>query len=178
MARNSRSIAMSISVTRSIVPFFSTRMSWPKRAICASPARVTASIAVVRKTGSGASDTSRRRGELLHHAHFHPAFAAAVQGDVVHEAAHEEDAAAARLEQILRRERIGDHLRIESFALIEHAHDQLERRRLRGERELDGHELRGMLAVAVFDRVDDGLANGDANPVHRVFVEAGDLSEA
>src|SRR5262245_66051761 len=100
MARNSRSIAMSISVTRSVAPFFSTRMSWPKRAICASPARVTASIAVVRKMGSGASDTSRRRGELLHHPHFHPAFAAALQRHIVHEAFHEEDAAAAGLEQV------------------------------------------------------------------------------
>jgi hypothetical protein len=41
-------MAMSISVTRSIAPFFSTRMSLPKRAICDSPARSTASMAVAR----------------------------------------------------------------------------------------------------------------------------------
>jgi hypothetical protein len=118
-------------------------MSWPKRAICAAPARVTAS-----------------------------------QRDIVHEAAHEENAATAGFEQVLGRERIGDHVRIEAFALIEHAHDQLDRRRFGRERELDGHELRGMLAVAVLDGVDDGFTHRDANPMHRILVEAGDLSEA
>ena len=48
----------------------------------------------------------------------------------------------------------------------------------RRERELDGHELRGVFAVAVLDGVDDRLAHGDANPVDRVLVEAGELRHA
>ena len=35
-----------------------------------------------------------------------------------------------------------------------------------------------IFAVAVLDRVDDGLAHGDADPVDRVLVEAGQLAHA
>ena len=56
-----------------------------------------------------------------------PPSVAAPERHVVHEAAHEENAAAARLEQILGRQRIGNLLGIEALALVEHAHDQLAR---------------------------------------------------
>ena len=46
------------------------------------------------------------------------------------------------------------------------------------ERELDGHELAVVLAVAVLDGVDDRFADGDADPVDRVLVEAGELPDA
>src|SRR3954451_7797856 len=121
-ARNSRSTARSTSVTRSIVPFLSTRMARPKCAIWTSPARITDSIAVARNTGGRGSGM---RGQLLHHPHFHAPLVPAPQHHVVHEAAHEEDAAAARLQHVLGREWIRDVVRIESFTLIEDADDQL-----------------------------------------------------
>src|SRR3954468_20564304 len=121
-ARNSRSTARSTSVTRSIAPFLSTRMARPKCAICTSPARITDSIAVARKRGASGSGTGR---EFLDHPHFHAAlFAAAPQHHVVHEAPHEEDAAPARLEEILRRQRIGHVVRIESLPFVEDADDE------------------------------------------------------
>src|SRR4029453_18293855 len=124
---------MSISVTRSIVPFLSIPLSPPKRAICTSPARSTASTAVARKMGSGASGTG---GELLDHPHFHTAFRRSLQRHIVHEAGHEKDAAAAGLQEVLGRERIGDFLGVEPFALIEHADDELLGLGDRREREL------------------------------------------
>ena len=48
----------------------------------------------------------------------------------------------------------------------------------RGERELDGHQLAGILAVAVLDGVDDRLAHSDADPVDGVLVQAGQLADA
>src|SRR6476661_3038271 len=123
-ARNSRSTRKSISVTRSISPFLSTRIAPPKCAIWISPARMTDSTAVARKTGGSGSGTGR---QLLDHAHFHAALRCAAQHDVVHETAHEEDAPPAGLEDVLRGQRIGDLLRLEPLSLIEHTHDQLTR---------------------------------------------------
>src|SRR4026207_735954 len=102
-ARNSRSTRKSISVTRSIVPFLSTRIAPPKCAIWISPARMTDSTAVARKTGGTDSGTCRK---LLHHADFHPAFSTPPQDDVVHEAAREEDPASARLQNVFGGKRI------------------------------------------------------------------------
>ena len=48
----------------------------------------------------------------------------------------------------------------------------------RRERELDRHELAVVLAVAVLDGVDDRLAHRDADPVDRVLVQAGELTDA
>ena len=67
------------------------------------------------------------RRQLLHHAHFHAAFRRAPQHDVVHEAAHEEDAAAARLQDVLGRQRVGDLLGVEALTLVEDADDELVR---------------------------------------------------
>ena len=80
-------------------------MSRPKCAICSSPARTTASIGGGEE---GAGRTALRRpasraGHALDHADFHAALGRALQLHVVHEVADEEDAAAARLEQVLRR---------------------------------------------------------------------------
>src|SRR5262245_9656890 len=104
--------------------FLSTRMSRPRLAICRSPACRTASMAVARNSGGRGSATS---GQLLDHAHFHTPFRRAPERHVVHEAAHEEDAAAARLEQVLRRQRIGDLLGVEAFTLVQNPNDQLPR---------------------------------------------------
>src|SRR3954471_19955674 len=121
-ARKPRSTSRLISVPRSIAPFFSTRMAPPKCAIWICPARITDSIAVARNTGGTASGTIH---QFLDHPHFHPALIRPPQFDVVHEAAHEEDAAAARFQHVLWSEWIGDLLGIEAFALIEDADDQL-----------------------------------------------------
>src|SRR5436190_23326027 len=87
-----------------------------------APARMTAWTAVARNFGDVASGTGR---EFLHHAHLHAALRHPRELDVVHEAAHEEDAAAARLENVFRGERIRDCLRLEALALVGDPHDEL-----------------------------------------------------
>src|SRR4029450_11053304 len=104
----------STSVTRSIAPFLLTWMSRPHCASCRSPARTTASIAVVRY--SGRLDATRLHA--LHHPDLHPAFRRALQPHIVHEVADEEDAAAARLEEVLGRKRIRHLLGIEDLPLL------------------------------------------------------------
>src|SRR3954447_23984557 len=102
-ARNSRSIALSMLVTRSMVPFLSTwRSAEPKCSICTRPACMATSIVVARKTGG--IDSGTGVSQLFDHTDFHPAVGGAPQSHVVHEAAHEEDAAAARLEEVLGRQ--------------------------------------------------------------------------
>src|SRR3954465_996456 len=173
-ARNISSTCRSISVTRSMAPFFSTWRS-PAPASCIAPAWITVSTAVARKIGGSASATDR---QLLHHAHTHSAVGRALELHVVHEAAHEEDAAAARLEDVFGIEGIRDGLGIEPFALVTDADDELCRAVGGHERELDGDQLAGMLTVAVLDRVDHRFAHGDTDPVHRVLVHGGELSHA
>src|SRR6266545_5210630 len=143
-------------------------------ASCMAPALMTAWMAVARNSG-GNSATGR---QLLHHADFHAPLGRAIELDVVHEVAHEKDAAAARLEDVLRRERVGHFSGLESLALIRDADDELGGSLDGRERKLDRHDLVGMLAVAVLDRVDDRLADGDADPVDGVFVEGGELSHS
>src|SRR5262249_15238445 len=117
-------------------------MSCPSCAICMSPARTTASMAVVRNRGLDVT-----RLDALHHPNLHAAFWRALQLHVVHEVSNEEDAAAARLEQILRREWIGDRLGVEAFALIAHADQELRRLGPIG-LELDEDALRRVVAVS------------------------------
>src|SRR5688572_14666609 len=135
-ARNSRSTRRSISVTRSIAPFLSTRITPPKCAIWISPARITDSTAVARKTGGSGSGTGR---QFLDHAHFHAAFRCPAQHDIVHETAHEEDAPSAGLQDVLGSQRIGNLFRFEALSLVEHPHDQLARIHERRKGELHSH---------------------------------------
>src|SRR5438105_4302335 len=123
-ARNIRSTSLSTWVTRSIAPFFST-WRWSMPASCMAPAFITAWTAVARNRGAISSATGR---QLLHHAHFHAPLRGTLQLDVVHEAPHEEDAAPARLEHVLGRERVGDLLGLEPFALVGDLDHQLGRR--------------------------------------------------
>src|SRR5215203_1881695 len=118
-----RSTSRSIWVTRSMAPFFST-CKWSMPASCIAPALITAWMAVARKIGAIESATG---GQLLHHAHLHSAGRRAVQLHVVHEAAHEEDSASARLQNVFRRERVGDGLRLEALALVRDADHELRR---------------------------------------------------
>jgi hypothetical protein len=46
------------------------------------------------------------------------------------------------------------------------------------QKELDRHVLGAVLFVAVFDRVDDGFAHGDAHPVHRIVTQPGERRHA
>src|SRR5262245_2505026 len=144
-------------------------------ASCIAPALMTAWTAVARNFGAIASGTG---AQLLHHADFHASARRARELHVVHEAAHEEDPAPARLQDVLGRERIGDGVGIEALALIGDANDELRGFVARREGEFDGDELAGILAVAVLDGVDDGLAAGDADPVRGVFVERGHMAHA
>src|SRR3954471_903569 len=105
-------------------------------ASCIAPARVPACTAVARNLGEMSSGT-----ELLHHAHFHAAARRPRELHVVHEAAHEEDAAPARLEDVLGGQRIGDLARVEAFTLIDDADDELRGLVDRREGELDGDVL-------------------------------------
>src|SRR5258708_22865576 len=137
-ARNIRSIATSTSVTRSMVPFLSIWRWLPNRASCMSPARTTASTAVVRKRADSAGDNVSRVPGLRHtlqHLDLHPALRRALEPDVVHEVANEKDAAAARLEEVFLRQRIGDFLGFEALALVADANDHL--RTSDGRRPLD-----------------------------------------
>ncbi len=108
----------------------------------------------------------------LDHADFHAAFGDALQLHVVHEIANEEDAAAARFQQILRREGIRHFFGFEAFTLIADADAQFGNEVGGRGFEFDEDVFRGVVPVAVFDRVDDRFANGDADPVERIVVEA------
>src|SRR5260370_35605651 len=93
-----------------------------------SPARTTASTAVVRKRPDSAGDNVSRGPGVRHalqHLDLHPALRRAPEPDVVHEVANEKDAAAARLEEVLRRQGIGNFLGLEAFALGPAANHQL-----------------------------------------------------
>ena len=69
------------------------------------------------------------------------------------------------------RQRVGHFFRLEAFALVADADRQAAGVGIGRRRELDVDHLREVAAVAVLDGVDHRLANGDADPVHRVFVE-------
>lgn len=88
--------------------------------------------------------------------------------DLVHELPHEEDPAPVGLQQVLLGQRIGNRGGIEPRALVLHA--DLERVRLR--REHDGDAPGLVPLVAVLDGVHHALADGDAQVVRRVVVEA------
>src|SRR5262249_23473051 len=143
-ARNIVSTSRSICVTRSIAPFFSI-CKWSMPASCMAPALMAAWTAVARKIGGIASATGR---QLLHHAYLHAAVGRALQVHFVHEVAHEEDAASARLEHVLGRERVGDFLGLETLAAIRDGDDELGGTVDRREAELDGDRLVGVFLVA------------------------------
>ena len=105
------------------------------------------------------------------HPDFHPAFGRVDELDVVHEAADQENAATARLQQIFGRQRIGDRRRIESLSLIADPDREIDRVRGPFGREFDEDMLAGIVAVPVPDRVDDRLADRDPDIMLRVVVQ-------
>src|SRR5436190_23989100 len=120
---------------------------------------MTDSTAVARKTGGSESGTGR---QLLDHAHLHAALRPALQHDIVHEAPHEKDSPAARFQNVFRCKRVSNLAWLEPLSLIDDADDELARIGNRHDREFDRHHLAVVLAIAVLDRVDDGLADRDA----------------
>ncbi len=105
----------------------------------------------------------------LHHLHHGAAPRRERVGHLVHELPHEEDPAAAGLQQVLLRPRIGDRGGIEPLPLVLDA--DLQGVLVRGQD--DHHALDLVPLVAVLDRVDDRLAHRDAQVVRGVVVEAG-----
>ena len=106
IARNMRSTQRSTSVTRSIAPFLSTRIERAERG--------ELNVASTKDGVDGRGE--QQRIERHRHSWCGDALApcappcpppAPADRHVVHEAAHEEDAAAARLQQVLGRQRIG-----------------------------------------------------------------------
>ena len=170
-------------MTRSIAPFFSTRTPVPNLAICRSPARTTASIAVARNCGSGLPAVALAEAD---HASAFWSFLTIrismppgdfLQHRFVHEVANEEDPAAARLEDVFGRQRIGHFFRHEPLALVFDANHELVGRRRRHRAELDDDALVRIVLVAMLDRVDHRLAHRDADPVQLIFVEARRLAD-
>ena len=139
---------------------------------------------------AGADDRLDRRGEeqrvgatqagrlvsvaraALDHPDFHAALGRAAKLHVVHEAADQEYAAAARLQQILRRQRIG-HACPDRSPRPDRARGWSVRtlRRAFAAGKLDEDVLARVVAVAVLDRVDDALADRDADVVLGVIVQ-------
>jgi 3-phosphoshikimate 1-carboxyvinyltransferase len=107
--------------------------------------------------------------DALHHPDFHATLRCALQLNDIHEVADEEDAAAARFEEILWCQRVSQVCGIESFALVPNADGQF-RDPLNGF-EFDEDVLVFIVPVSVFDGVDDRLANGHAHPVSGIVVQ-------
>ena len=138
MARNMRSTARSTSVTRSIAPFFDDLEGGAQ----------TRHLDV-----AGAQDGFDRgreeegighvSGEPFEHPDFHAALGRPLNPDVVHEAAHEEDAASARLQDVLGRQGVGQGVGIEPVAVVAYADGELGRRGAGRHGEIDFHLLRG-----------------------------------
>src|SRR5690348_4204107 len=158
-----RSHSRSTSVTRSISPFLWMWNPVARRAIWMSPARRTISVAVARNSGSGGV-----MHHAFHHDDFHAAFLGLLQHDFVHETANQEDAAAARFQQVFGGERVGQTRGIETRPLVTDADGEPAARRHPERRELHVNALLRVARVAVFDGVDDRLADRDAHPMQRV----------
>src|SRR5258706_109848 len=123
-------------------------------------------------SGFAAGDTASF-GQIFGHDQRSSAAGVERIADLVHERAHVEDAAAARLHQILRVERIADLLRIEAGALIGDGDGQLVA--VQFERGID--LLLHVQLVAVLDGVRHGLADGHADPMRAVFIHPGVFAE-
>ena len=121
-------------------------------------------------------DSSALFLKLLHHSNLHAALDF-LQHGFIHEVANEKDATAARLEDVLGREGIGDLFGDKAFALVLDANHQFVGAGGRHRAEVDDHFLGLVVLVAMLDGVDDRFTHGDADPVQFVFVEAGHLAD-
>src|SRR5262245_44786614 len=110
--------------------------------------------------------------DALDHADQHAAFFTALEGHLVHEALHQEDSAAVGLEEILRGERIGKAVWIETAPLIADDDDDAGPAVVLARGAPDVDALPDVIAVPVLDGVDDRFPDRDAHPMHRILVKA------
>src|SRR6266852_4963433 len=106
-------------------------------------------------------------GQFLGHNNFRAAIAAGHDGELIHESAHEEDAAAGSAQKIFFGEGIGDAPEIKAFAFIENVNDHF----VGSEIEREINFFVGALLIAVMESVDDPFADRHANAVAVVFAE-------
>ena len=116
----------------------------------------------------------RRSSEAFGHDQFSAASSRTEYRELIHERAHEENAAAGRLQQVLLRQWIGDVGEVEATALVEDADDKL----VVTTRARQDNFLIALLAVAVTNRVDDAFAHREANLLTVVLAESTRLSGA
>src|SRR5262249_34129014 len=113
-----------------------------------------------------------RLGNALHHADLHPSRFRALERHFVHEGAHQEDAAPVGLQKIFWCQGIGDCHRVETAAFVAHQDGDAWSPAVLERGEFDVHSLLDVVAVAVFDRVDDRFAHGHRDPVHGIVIKA------
>ena len=90
---------------------------------------------------------------------------------LIHEGTNEEDAAAGSAQKILRRQRVGERVRVQSFALVGDANHQ----RFAGIFKGGGDALFGIVGVAVEHSVDRCFPDRHGDAKDLVFVDAGFL---
>jgi hypothetical protein len=108
-------------------------------------------------------------GEAFAHDQLGAAAGAALNVEFVHEGAHEKNAAAGGAQEIFFGEGVGNIGEAETLAFVEDVDDEL------ALFELDGHDdfAAALLTIAVTVGVNDRFADGHADFVAIVFVEAG-----
>ena len=161
-------------MTRSIAPFLSTRTPAEPRHLDRRPRGRPPPRRWRATTGRGASSAAR---EPLHHAHFHPALRHPPERDIVHEVAHEEDAAPARLEHVFGSERIGDASG--SNPLPWSVTGRRARRRPTSvrARTRSSRASRRRSRLPCLMALMTAFAHGDADPVDGILVQAGHRAE-
>lgn len=113
-------------------------------------------------------------GKILGEHEIGSAARAAADGKIVHESAHQEDAASRSAEQVFFGERIGDVLQIEAAAFVEDVYDQFAAIQFDGELDF----LLTVLAISIIVSVDHTFADGHANFMDIILSEAGFFSRA
>ena len=117
------------------------------------------------------------RGDPLDHDDLHAALRRALQDHFVHEAADQEDAAPARLQQVLGRQWIGDRLGSKPGPSSRTRMTMPEGRPASSGVNSTCTLFVLVALVAMLDGIDDRLAHGDADPVQRLVVEPGEPPE-
>ncbi len=141
-----------------------------------SPARTTASIAVARKMRIGAHDAGAASTRFTIRISMPPPGTFCRRTSSM-KLRMRKMPRPLRLQEVLGRQGIGDFLGLEALALVLDPDDQFAGVVRRDGAELDDDALAEIALVAVLDGVDDRLADGDADPVELVLVEADHLAD-
>lgn len=108
------------------------------------------------------------------HHQFGSTTAGAENSELVHERAHQEDAASGRFQEVLFGKGIGDVGEVKTAALVEDVYNHLIGR----EDKREAYLLLGPLAIAVTDCIDDALSHCQANFLAVILAEPAGLSGA